>query len=252
MNEQFQMDLASFYERVGFAHELDGNLKDAMVVYRQSVTAVEQQANAQPNNTYLKRELATRYGRLSNLLIANGQIDEALLSLRRTAATFEELRDADPQNTDIQRDLAVAYVRIGDILFDKESYEDSFEQYKNASDIHDTLIEVNPANAQWHDDRIAAYKRRCDLLIKIGRPDLAAPTLYELLNVSEVLDRSSSDKVWKLHMARICYTLAVIGDNVETNKRHALKTLHELSVEGELTNEERQHKDGMEQILHDL
>ena len=74
------MDLGSLYERIGFAHELDGNLQDALAVYRQSVAVVEKHSGTQPNNTYLKSELATRYGRLSNLLIANGQIDDALRS----------------------------------------------------------------------------------------------------------------------------------------------------------------------------
>jgi tetratricopeptide (TPR) repeat protein len=252
MNEEFQMDLAGFYERVGFAHELDGNLTDALAAYRVSVAAVEKQMGTQPNNTYLKRELATRYGRLSNLMIANGQFDEALQSLRNTAAMFEDLQAADPKNTDIQRDLAVAHVRIGDVLFDREDYNNSFEQYKIASRIHDALIEVDPQNTQWHDDRIANYKRRCDLLIKIGRADLAKPTLYELLNIAQFLENCSPDKVWKLHIARICYTLAVIGDNVEGNKRSALASLGALSIKNELTEEQRQHKEGLERLLHGL
>jgi tetratricopeptide (TPR) repeat protein len=249
MNDEFQMDLASLYERVGFAHELDGNLKDALDVYRQSVAAVEAQTRSQPNNAYLKRELAVRHGRLSNLMIANGKFEEALQSLRNTATAFEYLRDTDPKNTDIQRDLGIAYVRIGDILVDQESYQEGFEQYKKASEIHDRLIEVDPDNSQWHDDRITTYNRRCDLLIKIGRADLAKPTIHQLLDIAEFLENRSPNKLWKLHIARLCYLLAVIGDNVEANKQRALASLGSLSIEDELTVEERQQKDGMERIL---
>ena len=89
-----------------------GQLAEALQVYRDSLAIAERLAKADPANAGWQRGLSVAYDKVANVLVAHGQLAEALQVYRDSLAIRVRLAKADPENAQWQWDVVISHWKL--------------------------------------------------------------------------------------------------------------------------------------------
>lgn len=168
----FQRGLSVADEELGDVLVAQGNLREALKSYRESLTIRAKLTQEDRASAGWRRDLSLAYERTGDVLVGLGNLPEALKSYRDGLAIAERLAKADAADAGRQRDLSVAYNKIGDVLTAEGDLPAALKSYRVALDIRERLAKADPANTQAQRNLSVSYERAGDVLVAQGNlPD---------------------------------------------------------------------------------
>jgi tetratricopeptide (TPR) repeat protein len=101
-----QRELSMSYANDGDALVAQGNVTEALVLYRKSLAIRERFAQVEPNSAVWEREIAAIHNKIGDALVMVGDLNGALVSFYNSLAIRERLVGLAPDNVDWLRRTA--------------------------------------------------------------------------------------------------------------------------------------------------
>jgi tetratricopeptide (TPR) repeat protein len=161
-------DLSVGQDERGDVFVAQGDLPEALRVYRDSLGIRNRLAKADPGNAFWQGDLSVSYDKIGNVLVAQGNLPEALASYRDGLAIAERLATADPGNADWQRSLLVSYRKVGDMQVAQGDFDQALTPFHASLAIADRFAKADPGNAGWQRELSVSYQRVGNVLVAQG------------------------------------------------------------------------------------
>jgi tetratricopeptide (TPR) repeat protein len=187
-DKTYQRDLSVAYDEVGNVLVAQGNLRDALQAYRDSLAIRERLAKADPGNAGWQRDLSVSYNKFGDVLVAQGNLKDALQAYRDSLAIRERLAKADPGNAGPQRDLSVSYEKVGDVLVAQGNLKDALQAYRDSLAMR--LARADPGNTGWQRDVSVSYNKVGNVLVAQGNLKDALQAYRDSLAIAERLAKT--------------------------------------------------------------
>ncbi len=237
-NSDLQSDLFDSHNYIGNALVHKGDYVEALVAYRKGFAIMERLAARDPANKW-QNELAIVYHNISNVLDFMDDFPNALDAARDGLAVAEALVARDPGNTEWQQNLWDIQHKVGSSLSHQGDYLGALAAYGEALVVAGVLAESDPANTESQRKLASTHSGISEALHHGGKDEpgalAAARSSFAITEAMTALDPTNA--LWQGDLARCCYLISEIGEDLEIQRSHAVRgraILLELKSSGKL------------------
>ena len=204
-NADWQCDLIVSHHNIGDVQFQQGDLREALEAYRQSIAVAERLATSDPSNTTWQDDLSVGYSRIGVVQLEQGNLGEALEAYRESMAVAERLATSDPSNAKWQRDLSVSHNNIGDVQFQQGDLREALEAYRQSIAVAERLSTSDPSNADWQCDLSVSHEKIGDVQLEQGNLVEALEAYRKSMALRERLTTSDPSNANWQHSLSVSY-----------------------------------------------
>jgi non-specific serine/threonine protein kinase/serine/threonine-protein kinase len=161
-------ELAIARQKRGDILLMNGDTEGALESYRQTRSALEPMAKADPQNTLLQFDVAGTDYHMGRALASANRYGDALASLQRARTTFEQLSALGRSADDSPRGPADIYIWLGDVVAAQGDSRSSLSYYQKAI----SALGNHPTATMDDDTRCTlatSYLKRGNILLQQGK-----------------------------------------------------------------------------------
>ena len=173
-----QRRLAAADERVGDAHQLQGDHTAALASYNASLVEKRQVAAADPSNVTAQHEVALMAMKIGNMELQRDDLDAAIASYQVTLSIAERLAQATPDDPERQHDIAIASSGLAASQQLQGDLPNALKSYQRTHDILERLSKAHPEDGLLAGQLAAVNDYIGD--VQVGRGNRLAASLSYL------------------------------------------------------------------------
>ncbi len=208
-NTASQQDLGVAYNRVGWAHEAQGNLSEAKSAFESALEIAQWLAERQPGDASCQSDVAVAHNRVGGVLEAQGDLSGARASFYEAVVIARGLAEQDPNNAGWQAALAMAQNRMGGVFEAEGNLPEARAALDESLAIYQWLAERDAHNMVWQSDLALAYNRVGASLEASGTLGEAQAAFEEAFKINRrLVEQNPGNAEWQRDLAIACWRIA--------------------------------------------
>lgn len=195
-------DLSASQERLGDLLMVQGNLAEAMRLYRESLAIRRRLAAEEPSATGRQRDLAVGLIKVGDVQVAQGDSEEALQSYASALGRFEQLVAAEPEDPGWQRNLSVCLGRMCSLQTNQGDLEGALRTSRASLALAERLAATEGRDPGKQRDLSVSQERVGNVQMAEGDLEEALRSFRASLAIAERLAAAEPDNVeWQRNLS---------------------------------------------------